>query len=170
LRGKQQHNSSTGDFDPAAQEIFFVAHDGSTTSRFVLCCGLSEAVMDVQMNGTAAIGPDDELLSPERVAKMLDVSMRYLRKLIADGLLDVIYIGHKTKRIRRSSYDGFLLSRTMPREVSAPRKAAMDRARQKLLENRKLKREKAATRIISTLPQAEREPPPAEVPEDDLVL
>jgi len=51
----------------------------------------------------------DRLLSPEKVAKFLDVSKRFVYELIAKKEIDAQPVGTRLKRIRLSAIEAWLL-------------------------------------------------------------
>ena len=50
-----------------------------------------------------------QLLTPAEVAEELRVQKRTVLKLINDGTLPCLDLGHRTKRIRRDDLDAYLL-------------------------------------------------------------
>jgi len=61
-------------------------------------------------NPDDSVGDSDVFLSPERAARYLDVSKRFIYELIARSEIEVQPLGRRLKRIRQSVLEKWLLS------------------------------------------------------------
>ena len=62
----------------------------------------AEIAEDRGLNSAAAEQPPERLLSIQTVAELMDVSASSVRRLIADGALEVVYVGALVRVPERS--------------------------------------------------------------------
>lgn len=78
---------------------------------------VSKSIFDNQIGETQQEKPffffgDDFLLSPEHVARYLDVSRKFVYELIYSGQLKALTVGGRLRRIRRNELERWLASNT----------------------------------------------------------